>query len=392
MDKNYFLNLWLFLIVILFFLSIPVVELQGASTFSDYSKEKNVPVVIIGKPNGFAEISVYDVCVKNRNHLWIVGEEVTNRGNQGVILYSSNGGVTWERQFTKFDTLLNDILFINSDLGFAIGNTKQGNGVILKSEDRGKTWSTSYVEANGALLEIHFITSERGWILNGNGSMFLTFNSGKTWERVNIDKAKRITTFDFVDKFYGLVVGNDGQVFKTDNGGKTWTSISRRLIKILGRIQPSQVDFKEVKFTSPNVGYIGGELLVKSKKSNKQKTYNYHGFLLKTVDGGKNWTQIVISKELGFTSAELINDNEIWVVTTWGWSTGIILHTVDGGKVWNRIPIPNNGGRPFRIYFDNTNNGWLLNSFGMNYDFIFSTSDNGETWHKLNWNIYDPHI
>lgn len=62
------------------------------------------------------------------NKLWAVGRS-------GTIIYSSNGGNSWEVQASGIDTTLFDVDFADSLRGLIAGN-----GILLYTQDGGNTW------------------------------------------------------------------------------------------------------------------------------------------------------------------------------------------------------------------------------------------------------------
>ena len=61
-----------------------------------------------------------------------------------VIIHTSDGGKTWERQIEGVESYLMDIRFADTELGWATGyNRNDGTSVILKTEDGGKNWLVS---------------------------------------------------------------------------------------------------------------------------------------------------------------------------------------------------------------------------------------------------------
>ncbi|MBE0571466.1 MAG: T9SS type A sorting domain-containing protein [Ignavibacteriaceae bacterium] len=102
-----------------------------------------------------------------------------------------------------------------------------------------------------------------------------------------------------------LPFGGDGIILKTTNSGSTWSKISADTIPGL----------KAVCFTSLNVGFAAG----------------YQNFLMKTTDGGTNWTFQMIDDKLWY-----FNSLEFWDA-----NTGVIVsypssvyRTTDAGTTW----------------------------------------------------------
>lgn len=71
------------------------------------------------------------------NKLWAVGRN-------GTIIYSSNGGISWQMQTSGVDTTLFDVDFADSLRGLIAGN-----GVVLYTRDGGDTWQVADVSGVG---------------------------------------------------------------------------------------------------------------------------------------------------------------------------------------------------------------------------------------------------
>jgi len=61
-------------------------------------------------------------------------------GHRGHILYSDDGGDSWQQAEVPVRSSILDIDFPNPELGWAVGH----EGVILNSTDGGKTWAKQY--------------------------------------------------------------------------------------------------------------------------------------------------------------------------------------------------------------------------------------------------------
>ncbi|MFW6171778.1 MAG: WD40/YVTN/BNR-like repeat-containing protein [Planctomycetota bacterium] len=61
------------------------------------------------------------------------------------------------------DAGLNDIFFLNSDLGWAVGD----RGVVLHTEDGGRHWRIQRLSTAARLESVHFINGQRGWVVGG---------------------------------------------------------------------------------------------------------------------------------------------------------------------------------------------------------------------------------
>jgi photosystem II stability/assembly factor-like uncharacterized protein len=99
------------------------------------------------------------------------------------VMYPQDG---WFRQSPlPTGNYLNDVHFINENIGYAVGN----NGTIIKTIDGGENWCTQQSEITTQLNSIFFIDNSNGWVVGGNkwfqetdSSVILnTTDGGLTW-------------------------------------------------------------------------------------------------------------------------------------------------------------------------------------------------------------------
>ncbi len=110
-----------------------------------------------------------------------------------------------------------------------------------------------------------------------------------------------------------------------------------------------------------------------------------YGTIIRTTDGGDNWTVQLQGKTYALNGVYFTDANNGTVVGVGIFSpyfTGIILRTIDGGENWimqsSGVSCILNG-----VYFTDENNGTVVGggtSFGGGYGTILRTTDGGEHW------------
>jgi photosystem II stability/assembly factor-like uncharacterized protein len=121
-------------------------------------------------------------------------------------------------------------------------------------------------------------------------------------------------------------------------------------------------------FLDENLGWAvgGGSSLIERK-------------ILKTENGGENWTEYLTGVTEGLESVFFIDENTGWIVGT----SNTILKSVDGGRTWFKPCTDENitGSNQFTsIHFNDHNKGFIAGWFS-----FLTTIDGGE-----NWKVYQP--
>ncbi|NOY06726.1 MAG: choice-of-anchor D domain-containing protein, partial [Chlorobi bacterium] len=187
-----------------------------------------LPGMIFGTTDGGQNwtMLIQNVPVMNRHfygvdfidHLsgWVCGE-------QGTIIYTSDGGQTWADQtpgITSED--LSDIVFIDPWKGFAVG----GNNAGIYSTDGGATWDTlTNLPSGNGLTRIQFVQG-RLYTCGDDGQLYYSDDLGMSWFDRSLVGAPRIEGMKWVDVSTGFITLQYGQILMTVDGGMSWRSIS----------------------------------------------------------------------------------------------------------------------------------------------------------------------
>ena len=95
------------------------------------------------------------------------------------------------------------------------------------------------------------------------------------------------------------------------------------------------------------------------------------GTILKTTDGGTNWTLRTSNTSNNLLSLYFVNESLGWVTGNYG----TILNTADGGENWMALTSGTSSNLT-SVYFLNENLGWTVGSLGA----ILKTEDSGGVW------------
>lgn len=154
------------------------------------------------------------------------------------------------------------------------------------------------------------------------------------WQPLNAGTSDVFTAVDFVDAQVGLLCGVN-KIWKTTNGGQSWTGVFTG---------SNQVTLEEVRWVSSQVAIAVGFDFSFNK-----------GLILRSIDGGQNWTSITNNVTSLFTDVFFVNESVGFIC---GGNT-TILKTTNGGVNWSTL-LNNNDSDLFSIFFINENMGFAV--------------------------------
>ena len=154
-----------------------------------------------------------DIAFANDSRFWIAGE-------RGLVLRSTDGGVTWETVDTGVDATLLSVAFASVDRGVVVGE----DGTVLWTADGGRTWQPTDSGITSPLNGVAFAGDATVWAVGDGGTVLFSGDSGVTWTSRTIDPSLN-SALDAVsfDDAVGVIVGAEGTVWTTSDGGASWT-------------------------------------------------------------------------------------------------------------------------------------------------------------------------
>lgn len=164
---------------------------------------------------------------------------------------------------------------------------------------------------------------------------------------------KAYTFGDSTDIFGGFATGTQ---FVTTNQGAVWTY--QDMGSPIYRVE-------EACFLTDNLGYLVGK-----------NQLSGNGFVIKTTDGGANWTEGLPHVER--LEGVSFGDNMV------GYACGrndYVTRTIDGGVTWTDVSA-NTGDRLHDVFFTTPANGYVVGKNGV----IAHTTDSASTWNNQNSN------
>ncbi len=180
---------------------------------------------------------------------WVTVEFVNGiapGGDETHILFTSDGGLSWESQFV-YGHQLRDMYFIDPNSGWAIGSTYMDtfdDTDVFRTTDGGVTWQ--HVSTLSGTRQKVFATDEVVWAIYG-GILF-SFDGGLSWDVSGY--TDRIYDLAPLKEKEALIFGADPEILLTVDGGITRTSI--------GAVKPENVGVWSIYAINTNVFWLVG--------------------------------------------------------------------------------------------------------------------------------------
>lgn len=156
---------------------------------------------------------------------WIVGERTT-------ILYTEDGGQTWQVQFKDKDFILKRVSFCDEHNGWAVGEF----GFIYHTDNGGKTWQqqagefkfsegTGEMEGGNFLFDVVVINPHTAWVVGIDGYMAKTLDGGSTWQKVTNGIPKTHLFGISSDKQTTILVGGNALLLASSDSGRSFSNV-----------------------------------------------------------------------------------------------------------------------------------------------------------------------
>jgi photosystem II stability/assembly factor-like uncharacterized protein len=271
------------------------------------------------------------------------GDRLIAVGQRGHILYSDDAGKHWQQAAVPVSADLNAVSFPSATQGWAVG----GDGVVLHSSDAGATWRKQLDGREiGALLVKHY--QVLAGAEPGNEQWPLLVAEGERLVAQGADKP--LLDVWFANDRLGYVVGVFNLILRTEDGGQNWTPLQDRTDN------PQGFHLNAIASTGDGL-YIAGEqgLLLKWNNADQRFTavptpyqgsffgvlgkpgeviaYGLRGNVLRSTDGGLNWTPLDSGLHVSITAGLVDNRGNYRLFTQGGQmlvsqGTGAQLHLV----------------------------------------------------------------
>ncbi len=281
-------------------------------------------------------------------------------GQNGGYAYTTDGGQTW--QTANHSNTVTHLAFAGTATGYIVGE----RGLCKKSNDGGVTWlSLQKINPASDVNDLLFVNSGRGWAVGAQnigmyGDIFRSDDGGNSWNTINTGLSG---TTDFNDILMtpdgALMIVGDWDIYgsgeavmlRSDDDGQTWTGISNGV----------KANLNKVVFTDAQTAWaIGG---------------SYSGSAMsKSEDGGNTWTAMTCPVATELRDLVFIDAMNIWIAA----SGTKLLHTTDGGANWTVLTGPAAYGDYTRL--DRIGADTLFVSSGSS---LYRSVDAGANWLKV---------
>lgn len=268
----------------------------------------------------------------------------------------------------------------------ALSGWTGGEGWIARTDNGGKAWKVQ-LKSVGTVVQLFALNGKDAWAVfeTGTGaaakcSLFQTLDGGGNWKSVGVMPKQGF--LHFVSKSEAFVAN----AYSSD-GGKTWVKHSLPKAAI-----------GEAYFHDKNNGWV-------VTADNKRFA------VMRTVDGGKSWKQVMARSTLEKLCGAVIRsagNNDVWVECIGGsgmsQTSYSLFHSSDGGKNWRTVianstagagPAPgfsmntgslphNTGSKPGPLYVVDTKTAYMggYSPAADKANTIGWTNDGGKTWHN----------
>jgi len=249
----------------------------------------------------------FKMCFTDPNNGFVYGARYSSPYTYTIMYKTTNAGASWSVDPAGATSLINDIMFINSQTGFFATNS----GYVYKTTNAGGNWQSVFYISNRKFFSIRFVNGQTGYLGGSLGAILKSTNGGINWESKYIGTNDNLRSIFFLNENTGYVTGLDPNysitnVYKTTDGGESWSSTFA-----------GNGNHYSVHFTDIQNGHLCGT----------------GGSYLRTTNGGLNWFRPVTITGYDMNSVFFTDYNTGYITG----SSGMILKTTSGGLTGSEI-------------------------------------------------------
>ena len=274
------------------------------------------------------------------------GPRLVAVGQRGHILVSSDSGASWKQASVPVSSDLTAVFFVNDLKGWAVGH----DGVILNSTDGGLTWTLQLdgkranerlVESMQTVVDAHPQAADKKSLLE----------EAKRFKEQGADKP--FLDVWFADENNGYVVGAYNLIFRTRDGGKNWEpwfdqTENPKLLNLYA-IRPAggslyiagegglvlKLDAEAQRFKALPTPYNGSFFGVVGDKGSVL-VFGLRGNVYRSDDGGKAWAKVEVGLPATIVSGLTTASGALLLAD----AGGRIATSTDAGHTFKPMPLP----------------------------------------------------
>ncbi|WP_218135251.1 YCF48-related protein [Variovorax sp. YR216] len=274
------------------------------------------------------------------NALARAGERNVVAGQRGHILYSDAAG-TWTQADVPLSADLTALSFPTAQQGWAVGH----EGVVLHTSDGGVTWQRQL----DAQKITRLLVERYGTPANPDDAAAQQLQkSAAGFAALPADKPLLDVWFE--DEKKGFAVGAFNLILRTEDGGKNWTPWLDHVDN------PKGLHLYAIRPAGGSVFIVGEQGLVLRLDRERQRfvrvalpyegtlfgvvgtqdmvlVHGLRGHSFRSMDGGANWTRVETGTTAGLSSAVVRADGSVVLAS----QAGEVLLSTDAGASFARI-------------------------------------------------------
>ena len=294
--------------------------------------------------------SLTDIHFITKDSGWVVGDS-------GFIAASVDGGDTWNQQETTVSLTLRKLSFLNSRTGWVAGD-----GVVLGTTNGGISWQELSYFDNTDQIDIEFASESIG-VMSDGVNVFKSENGGIDWQVIGVSYSGIITSLEVLDT-NNIWYASGITMLQSMDRGDSFT-----LYEITAHADPSKWKIDDIAIFDDSTGWAIGTTCGLLDPENP--------VCGPTIWLPVSWYVFFGFEEVSFPSGQLLHATQI-VDSLTGWAvgdSGQIIKTVDSGRTWlkQESNVYNN---LFALSFVDTLTGWIVGDQNL----IIKTQDGGENW------------
>lgn len=273
------------------------------------------------------------------------GDRLVAVGPRGHIVVSLDAGATWQQSEVPLSSDLTAVYFPSPKIGWAVGH----DGVVLATSDGGVTWSK---QLDGRAVNDLVLADIQAKLAADPESEQLQHLAAEAERNKELGADKPFLDVWFENDTTGYVVGAYGLLLKTTDAGRTWQSWfdrqdNPRLMNLYS-IRPAagalyvageggtvlKLDPVAQRFVAAPLDYTGSMFGV-ADAGDAVLVYGLRGNAFRSADGGATWTKVDTRLPASIVGGTAIAPGTV-VLADQG---GRVALSSDGGMTFELIPL-----------------------------------------------------